>query len=199
MLPFLEIIQSADAAILFQIYQSGGNSFFDFTAILFSYIGTFRLAAILLGIFFWQKKETRQITYVLFASIIVSSLAVGFLKDITERPRPYITLGLTAADILVSANPYASFPSGHTANAFVTAAAVSYYFRKWLIPALLTAFVAGLSRIYLLVHYPSDVIAGAIIGISTVFVIILISKKLQKHGNSRLKDESAANRQMRNE
>jgi len=182
MVPFLDIIQSIDTGVIFQIYQWSGNSIFDFIAILFSYIGTFRLAAILLGLFFWMKKETRQITFVLFVSLIVGGLFVGLIKDMTERPRPYIMLGLTAADMLIHTNPYASFPSGHTASAFITAATVGYYFRKWLIPAFLTACTAGLSRIYLLVHYPSDVIAGAFFGVFVFFVILFIFKGLYRLG-----------------
>ena len=180
MISFIDAILSVDAGVIYWIYQTGGNSLFDVIAVAFSYIGTYRLIAFLLCVFFWTKKETRHIAFVLFASIIVSGFLVGIIKDIADRPRPYIMLGLTAADMLVHTNPYVSFISGHTTSAFVTAAAVSYYFRKWLIPAVLTACVAGLSRIYLLVHYPSDVIAGAFIGVSVFFVILFIFKRIQK-------------------
>ena len=191
MISFLDAVWSIDLGIISWIYQIGGNSLFDFIAVLFSHIGTVRLIAILLGIFFWTKKETRQITFVLFVSIIVSGLLVGILKDIADRPRPYILLGLTAADMLVHTNPLTSFPSGHTANAFVTAAAVGYYFKKWLIPAFLTACAAGLTRIWLLVHYPSDVVAGAIFGIFVFVAILLFFKSLDRLG-SRIERKKAA-------
>jgi len=191
MISFLDAVWSIDLGIISWIYQIGGNSLFDFIAVLFSHIGTVRLIAILLGIFFWTKKETRQITFVLFVSIIVSGLLVGILKDIADRPRPYILLGLTAADMLVHTNPLTSFPSGHTANAFVTAAAVGYYFKKWLIPAFLTACVAGLARIWLLVHYPSDVVAGAIFGIFVFVAILLFFKSLDRLGG-RIERKKAA-------
>jgi Membrane-associated phospholipid phosphatase len=184
MVQLLDAIQSVDANVIYWIYQTGGNSLFDFIAVLFSYVGTYRLIALLLCFFFWTKKETRQITFVLFVSIIVSGLLVGLIKEIADRPRPYIMLGLTAADMLVHTNPYVSFVSGHATSAFVTAAAVSYYFRKWLIPAVFIACVAGLSRIYLLVHYPSDVIAGAIFGVFVFFVILLLFKSLDRLGGS---------------
>ena len=184
MIQLLDVIQSVDANVIYWIYQTGGNSLFDAIAVTFSYVGTYRLIAFLLCLFFWTKKETRQITFVLFVSIIVSGLLVGLIKDIVDRPRPYIMLGLTAADMLVHTSPYVSFVSGHATSAFVTAAAVSYYFRKWLIPAVLTACVAGLSRIYLLVHYPSDVIAGAIFGVFVFFVILFLFKGLARLGGS---------------
>ena len=186
MIQLLDVIQSVDANVIYWIYQTGGNSLFDAIAVTFSYIGTYRLIAFLLCLFFLTKKETRQITFVLFVSIIVSGLLVGLIKEIADRPRPYIMLGLTAADMLVYTNPYVSFVSGHATSAFVTAAAVSYYFRKWLIPAVLTACAAGLSRIYLLVHYPSDVVAGAVFGVFVFFAVLFIFKRLQKYGNNRI-------------
>jgi Membrane-associated phospholipid phosphatase len=184
LIQFLDVIQSVDTTIIYWIYRTGGNSLFDFIAVLFSYVGTYRLVALLLCVFFWTKKETRQITFVLFVSIIVSGLLVGLIKDIVDRPRPYIMLGLTATDMLVYTNPYVSFVSGHTTSAFVTAATVSYYFRKWLLPSVFIACVAGLSRIYLLVHYPSDVIAGAIFGVFVFFVVLFLFKSLNRLGGS---------------
>ena len=191
MISFLDAVWSIDIGVISWIYQIGGNSLFDFIAILFSHIGTVRLIAVLLGIFFWMKKETRPITFILFVSIIVSSLLVGILKDIVDRPRPYILLGLTAADMLVHTNPLTSFPSGHTANAFITAAAIGYYFKKWLIPAFLTACAAGLARIWLLVHYPSDVVAGAIFGIFVFAVILLFFKSLDRLGSRNERKKAA--------
>ena len=190
MVQFFDFIQSVDMSVISWVYQTGGNSLFDFIAILFSHIGAVRLIAILLGLFFWMKKETRPITFVLFISIIAGGFMVEIIKDITARPRPYIALGLTAADMLVHTSPYVSFPSGHTASSFITAATVGYYFKKWLIPAFLTACVAGLSRIYLLVHYPSDVIAGAVFGVFVFLVILFIFKNLYRFGSGAMKKES---------
>ena len=161
------------------VYAFGGNSLFDAAAILLSYIGTFKAVAIIIGIFLMTKKETRHIAYILFAAVLLSGIIVWIVKEITERPRPFIELGIAEADILIHTNPYRSFPSGHTTTAFTTATVIGYYFRKWLIPAAIVACIAGLARIYLLVHYPSDVIVGAAIGIGTALAVILIVEKLK--------------------
>ncbi|MBZ3935497.1 phosphatase PAP2 family protein [Methanimicrococcus blatticola] len=188
MFELIQLIQSFDFYIILQIYQTGGISFIDTVAVLFSYAGSLRLGALFLCLFFWMKKETRPITFILFSAVLLSAGITWIIKEIIDRPRPYIELGLTAADMLIRTDPTVSFPSGHTATAFTTATVVARYFKKWAIPALFLACLAGLSRIYLLVHYPSDVVAGALIGImSAVFVIYFYQKIIQRMENEKLK------------
>lgn len=76
----------------------------------------------------------------------------------------------------------ASFPSGHTSAAFVIATALSIAFPKRyvIVFSFLWAFATGYSRMYLGVHYPSDVIAGAIVGIGSAFIIYKINKYISK-------------------
>ena len=174
---FLDFIQAIDLAIIYPIYNIGGNAILDAAAILLSYIGSFRLGIITVGILLMLKKETRQIAYILFAAALLSGILVYIIKEITDRPRPFIELGLAEANLLIHTNPYRSFPSGHTAAAFTTASVIAYYFKKWIIPAAIAACIAGFARIYLLVHYPSDVIAGAAIGIGVALMIIWIFEK----------------------
>jgi undecaprenyl-diphosphatase len=178
----IDMIQMIDASVILQIYLAGGNFFFDFIAVLFSHLGTLRAGAILLSILFLLKKETRPLFFILVVAVLLSSVATGIIKEITARPRPFIELGLTASDMLVSTHPFRSFPSGHTSTAFAVAAVAAYHFRNWIIPIFFLACVAGVSRIYLLVHYPSDVIAGAVIGIlSAAFVIWIFKNRMQKN------------------
>lgn len=176
-----EIIQSFDLSVIQWIFQTGGTSLLDQFAIFLHWIGTFRIFAILLGIFLWSKKETRPIAIILLISVFASIIATTLIKELIDRPRPYIMLGLTAADMPVLTDPTASFPSGHTASAFAVAAVISYYFRKWTGPALVLAAAAGLARIYLLVHYPSDVAAGALVGMTASLAVIYIAKKLEEN------------------
>ena len=118
--------------------------------------------------------------YVLFSAIIVCTFLVYGIKAAIFRPRPYVVLELFETNILTTKDPYSSFPSSHTASAFTTAAILGYYFKKWIIPVFAAAVCAGLARIYLLVHYPSDVVAGAIIGILVSLCVIYISRQVMK-------------------
>ncbi|MCL2549810.1 MAG: phosphatase PAP2 family protein [Methanimicrococcus sp.] len=178
--PF-EMIQSFDLSVILWIFQTGGNLYLDRLAIGFHWAGTFRIPAIILGICLWFKKETRPIAIILLAAVLATWIVTFLIKELVHRPRPYIMLGLTAADMLVLTDPTVSFPSGHTSSAFASATVISYFFRKWVAPALTLALMAGLARIYLLVHYPSDVAAGAFVGIFAALTVIYFAKKLQEN------------------
>ena len=104
-------------------------------------------------------------------SLIVSHLIVHVIKRITNRPRPYITLkNITEASIPFE--PY-SFPSGHTTAAFSLAVTLTLYTPIWELECLFLALASliGLSRVYLGVHYPSDVLIGGLIGAVCAYVI----------------------------
>ena len=77
------------------------------------------------------------------------------------RIRPYDLLGFS---ILVPPLADFSFPSGHTSSSFAAATAIYAMNRKWGIVAYVFAVLMGISRLYLGVHFPTDVLAGAVIG-----------------------------------
>jgi membrane-associated phospholipid phosphatase len=96
-------------------------------------------------------------------AMAINGLITLSMKELIKRPRPFETY--QEIDPLVSAGSY-SFPSGHTSSAFNTATSLTISCPKWffVVPAYTWASLAGYSRIHLGVHYPSDVLIGAIVG-----------------------------------
>jgi len=100
----------------------------------------------------------------------VAMLADQVISRIWDRPRPYETH--SASDYLLSdPSPDASFPSDHTAAAFAIAFAVLAFSRRGGLAFLAVATLIGLSRIALGMHYPSDVIAGALVGWAAAMLV----------------------------
>jgi undecaprenyl-diphosphatase len=94
------------------------------------------------------------------------------IKNNVKRNRPYNELkgiqnGTVPSDRF-------SFPSGHTAAAFVMATLLAYFFPLLTIVVFPWAFLVGFSRIYLGVHYPSDILAGMILGVLAAYSGIVI-------------------------
>lgn len=125
-------------------------------------------------------KKTRQLGIQCALSLAVNALATNvILKNLIARTRPYKAIeGLT---ILINEPIDFSFPSGHAAASFAVAGAV-YFFGYKKTGAALLAFAAliALSRLYLGVHYPSDIIGGTAIGLLAAWLVTELFKKLSK-------------------
>lgn len=111
------------------------------------------------------------------------ALALGYLcgnliiKNIVARARPYTYRDI---DLLVSELSDYSFPSGHSLASFEAATCIFIRNKKWGIPALVLAVLIALSRLYLYVHFPSDVLAGTMLGIAFAIAGTLLSNLIYK-------------------
>lgn len=130
--------------------------------------------------YFNKDKEMMRNGY---KSALTIGLAEGIsyaLKASIKRDRPFVTY---PNDITkrTDVGPL-SFPSGHTTAAFATATALSLSTKKWqvIVPSYVYAGFVGYSRMRLGVHYPSDVLAGALIGIGSGFLVWQVDKMIRK-------------------
>lgn len=156
---------------------AGENSVFDYFIIfLANYFQYFLIIAFISLLFFltYPRRQKIKIILIVFASMIVARFGiVDLIRFFYHRPRPFIDHSVNQ---LISNNNF-SFPSGHAALFFALAMAVYFFNKKWGFWFFAAAFLMGLSRIIAGVHYPSDVVAGAVIGILTSYAVFLIALK----------------------
>jgi len=137
----------------------------NYLMVFFTLLGYGYVLALVVGIFLYLYD--RQRFWQNFIFFVIVALAGGtitqVLKFIIGRPRPVVVL--SDVHVLVAPLTMNSFPSGHTQAIFTAAIFFIKETKKYMAVFLGIAVLVGLSRIYVGVHYPSDVLAGAIIGI----------------------------------
>ena len=155
--------------------------FWDQLMVFASFLGNSGWFFIVTGAVMLCFPETRRT-----GLAVLLSLAVGFLlgnlfiKNLVMRDRPcWIDPGI----MLLTRSPgdY-SFPSGHTLAAFETAVSVFLYHRRWGGVFLALAVLIGFSRLYLFVHFPTDVLAGAVLGSLIAWGVHIVLEKQKKCG-----------------
>ena len=129
---------------------------------------------ILLGVILLCTKRFRKCgVAVLLALVLDFLLANVILKPLVARPRPcWIN---DTVELLVRVPKDYSFPSGHTMALLLTE-------KKLGICSLVLAFLMGISRLYFYVHFPTDVLAGMVLGLLCGFAGVFLMKKLMKKG-----------------
>ena len=146
--------------------------------VTYTYAGT-PILIYTIGIFKKDKKmQTNGINMAINAGI--NGAFTYALKKSMDRPRPAVTYPFLTP--LENRTRY-SFPSGHTSSAFNTATSLSMCYPKWFIiaPSFAYAGLMGYSRMHEGVHYPSDVFAGAVLGIGSAYLSKRVTAYLQQN------------------
>ena len=125
-----------------------------------------------------KEKGWRQRIYFFCLTTLSVILARGIITEVIRffyyQPRPFLILQLQP---LISHNPTASFPSGHATAYFALALAIFYLNQKWGKWFLVAALLMGLGRIFVGVHWPSDILVGTLIGLGSALLIRKILPK----------------------
>lgn len=165
------------------LYDAAGWFFTPFLNLI-SLLGKGGIFLILLSIGLIVYKKTRRFGTAMLLGLTIGALFTNlFIKVVIARPRPYADEAGFFYPLwqLMGSHTESdkSFPSGHTTAAFASMVPVFLLGRKrvsW--TALIFAFLMGLSRIYLVVHYPSDVLGGLIVGTIAGVIATLVSENV---------------------
>lgn len=162
-----------EGELLFWIQNIFSCPFLDRTMPFISWLGNKGMIWILIAItLILAGKKTRKWGFLMLFSLAAEALLINVvMKPMIARERPFDTWML---DILVSEPHDFSFPSGHASAAFCAAVTAFFMNRKFGMIMFVFAFLMAFSRLYLLVHYPTDVLAGAILGAGTSLFVGLI-------------------------
>ncbi|MBP1993599.1 phosphatase PAP2 family protein [Paenibacillus eucommiae] len=164
-------LQKRENRVFYWVNQRIRHSFLDFFFNKLTHLGG---ASITIGVSLilclFGSGTLRLVGFQSLLALIISHIPVALFKKKYPRLRPYLVLPETRT----GKNPLAdhSFPSGHTTAIFSVTVPLAVAFPLWGMILLPIAFLVGISRIYLGLHYPSDCLAGCLIGSATALTTV---------------------------
>lgn len=179
----MEKLLEWDGQVLLWIKDTFAHPVLDKMMIFISSMGNEGMCWIILALLFlllgcrsrvWRYRGV-MLTSAMLADVLLCNV---ILKPLVNRTRPYVLLGY---DTIMPPPGDASFPSGHTAISFAAAAALYALNKKWGIAAYVFSVLMGFSRLYLGMHFPTDVLAGAIVGwLAAKAALYLLQRHLRR-------------------
>ena len=158
-----------DWLILNGIQNNLRGQFLDEIMPLITHLGDGGIIWIVLGVGMLLFAKTRRMGLLILLSLGIEALCCNvILKPLVDRARPFSVLPIEQMLIALPSDP--SFPSGHTGAAFAVVAALYFNGNKYWLPIGILAILISFSRMYLYVHYPSDVLVGVLLGIMAGYV-----------------------------
>jgi undecaprenyl-diphosphatase len=151
-----------------------------------TYLGS-HYAFVLFIILSWAITRQRKVLRYLVLLYAIQSAAIYSLKFLIQRQRPFLFLEMASK---LSKGPGEildpSFPSAHTAFSFMMATLLAAWFPRYRIIFFIIAVFISWTRIYLGVHYPTDVIVGAVLGygITRVYIFFCLSRRDERKSNN---------------
>ena len=176
MMTSLELLDQIDHKIFYLINGTLTNPIFDlfFTTITNEHLWIFPvLIGLLWLIIRGGKREKIAAVLVLIAASTTDAIVAQIIKPVIGRLRPSHALGDTI-NLLVSKGGLYGFISAHAANIFAATTVLSYFYKQWKNPLLFLACSVAVSRVYVGVHYPGDVLFGGLFGYGIAWVVITL-------------------------
>ena len=178
---FFAFLTSLDISIFNGVNNLAGKSaYLDSSGIFFAkYLGY--VLVVLVFLFFWRKWK---IVLQSFLAAAIASGTIELIRFLWDRPRPFIE---NSVNLLVQHSAVPSFPSGHAAFFFALSTVIFIYYKKvyprpkfwWGAGTLffIASFLISISRVFAGVHWPLDILAGALIGTFSGWLVMKLFKK----------------------
>ncbi len=187
-LVYAKIMRPMDEAVISNFQSIGGNPHLDIVMQVFTEIGSL-FYMIIFSIVMFIKKRTRRLGLILILSVLAGTIVSSYVKESVGQERPNLDFKGVPFPIPLEKDTFSffgagtfSFPSGHatrtSAFAIVIGIALSRRFPRGCYFLFLYPLMVSISRVYVLQHYPTDVIGGIVLG---VLISGIISKKLKLH------------------
>lgn len=152
-----------------------GDAFFSFVTRLCDGGIVWIILAVILLFFKKTRRAGLAMAFALIIGLLITNVTI---KPLIARIRPYVADPSIA--LIIPPESEFSFPSGHTSTSFECAFALFAYHKKAGAAAIMFACIIGFSRLYLMVHYPTDVICGAILGVGIAFAACAVARFVVK-------------------
>ncbi len=177
----LQTITQLDAEILLWIQNNLRNDLLTPVMIFITSMGNAGIVWILLSVGFLIPKKTRPVGIMILCALVLSVVIDNLIiKNLVGRARPFDAV--EGIYCLVDKPTDYSFPSGHTCSSFAAAMVVVLCFKKWYVYfAVILAALIGFSRLYVGVHYPTDVIFAMVTGILIGIIVVITGEKIIEH------------------
>ena len=176
----MDAIFNFDSSILLWIQDNVRADFATPVVKIITHLGDKGIFWILLTLALLVFRKTRRLGVLCGVSMVIGLLVTNLiLKNWVARVRPYELIG--ELKLIIGRADDWSFPSGHTTNSLACAWVL---FRrapkKWGVPALVLAILIALSRLYVGIHYPTDILGGAAIGLGSACLSLWLVPKAEK-------------------
>jgi len=177
------MIKNIDTSLFFEIYNLSGHSrLTDFLIVFFGEYFIYIACATALY-FCYQKYGLQWKQYITVGISLISAItAFEIIKRWTARLRPFLEFNVQH---ILSDYSYA-FPSGHTTIMFALATAVFFFNKKLAYFLYASGVIIGLARVAGGVHYPSDILGGAMLGVFTAVIVYKLWERYFPHNTRRL-------------
>lgn len=170
-------MQQIEIAVLDWIQETLRCGFLDGFFKFVTSLGEVGAIWIVLGLSFLPFRKYRRLGVTVLLGLLCG-LVIGnlFLKNVIARERPFLVN--QAVELIIKTPSEYSFPSGHTLSSTIAATCILLRDRRMGIPACILAALIAFSRLYLYVHFPTDILGGAALGVAIAFGVTWLCRKL---------------------